>query len=665
MMVAATYYFIYISDFILGIKIFSTFKKNQTMKKTFILISALVCAFTNSSKAQTISTIAGTGVKSFSGDSGPATAADIHAPWGVATDASGNVYFTDYYNYRVRKISTSGIISTIAGTGTPGFSGDGGPATLAQFESVAGVCVDKTGNIYISENLGHRIRKIDVGGIITTVAGNGTAGSTGDGGPAIIAEISNPNEVFVDGTGNVYIPDQGGRVRKVNTSGIISTIAGTGVGGYSGDGGPATLAKISLPNDVYVDAAGNVYFAEYINNVIRKVNTSGIISTIAGTSVGGYSGDGGPATAAKLKGPAGVDMIGGEIIFCDAENSVIRKINATGIISTIAGTGVKTYTGDGGPATAYALNRPNKSAHDAAGNIYIADIDNDRIRKITSANNLPAFLDGTTKPLMLCQGSSVNYSSLVSVSDVDVAQTETWSTGTAPSHGTIISSYSAVSTGGTLTPVGLTYTPVSTFAGLDTFVIQLSDGTSTIFDTIYVTVNVKPDAGIIKGYDSVCAGASKTFSDAMAGGTWSSSNSTIATIDPSTGKATGKAAGIDTINYIVINDNGCRDTASFTVKVKAKSGCVDVVEKIASPYADDITVYPNPSTGAFSLLISSYSNKDASMAIYNIAGFKIMTAQVMTNVKKDIQLDVPAGIYLLQISTDQGIITRKLVFGVQ
>ncbi len=636
------------------------------MKKTCIIIGVLVCALTNSSTAQTISTIAGTGVKSFSGDSGPATAADMHAPWGVATDASGNVYLTDCLNNRVRKISTAGIITTIAGTGTSGYGGDGGPATAALFKGVAGVCVDKSGNVYISENSGQRIRKIDVSGIITTIAGTGIAGSTGDGGPATLAQIGNPNEVFVDGYGNVYIPDQGGaRIRKVNTAGIISTIAGSGTTGYSGDGGPATLAKINLPNDVYADAAGNVYFAEYINNVIRKVNTAGVISTIAGTGTAGYSGDGGPATSAKLKGPAGVDMVGGEIVFCDAENSVLRKINAAGIISTIAGTGVKTYTGDGTPATAYALNRPNKSAHDAAGNIYIADIDNDRIRKITSTNNAPAFLDGTTKPLALCQGSTANYSSLVSVSDVDVAQTETWSTGTAPSHGTISSSYSAVSTGGTLTPVGLTYTPVSSFAGLDTFVIQLSDGTSTIFDTIYVTVNVKPDAGLIIGSDSICAGTIKTFSDAMAGGAWSSSNSTIATIDPSTGKVTGKAAGIDTINYIVISDNGCSDTASFTVKVKSKSGCVDAVETVATSQADDFTVYPNPSTGAFSLLISSYSNKGASMTIYNIAGLKIMTTQVMTNVKKDIQLDVPSGIYLLQVGTDQSILTRKLVIGAQ
>lgn len=639
------------------------------MKKTIttILSTVTMCCFLANGQAQTISTIAGTGVAGFSGDGGSATAADIKYPWGIALDKAQNLYFTDNGNNRVRMINTTtGVITSIAGTGSSGSSGDGGPATAATFQGVSGIAIDKFGNIFLSENKGHRIRKIDPAGIISTYAGS-IAGFGGDGGPATAAKITSPNEVAVDTFGNVYIPDQSNnRVRMVNTSGIISTIAGIGVGGYSGDGGPATSAKISIPNDIFVAQNGSVFIAENTNAVVRMINTSGIISTFAGTGIVGFSGDGSPATSAKMNGLAGIYLNKFvEMLVCDQDNNRIRKVDASGIINTIAGTGTPGYSGDGGMATATNLYRPNKVIQDIYGNIYIADLENNRIRKINNTNNLPAFLDGTTKPLALCQGSTANYSSLVSVSDVDIAQTETWSAGTAPSHGTISSSYSAISTGGTLTPVGLTYTPVSSFAGLDTFVIQLSDGTSTIFDTIYVTVNAKPDAGIIIGNDSICAGTIKTLSDAMAGGAWSSSNSTIATIDPSIGKLTGKAAGIDTINYIVISDNGCSDTASFTVKVKSKSGCVDVVESVATSQADDLTVYPNPSTGAFSLLISSYSNKGASMTIYNIAGLKIMTTQVITNVKKDIQLDVPSGIYLLQVGTDQSIITRKLVIGAQ
>lgn len=640
------------------------------MKKTIttILRTVTMCCFLANGQAQTISTIAGTGVAGFSGDGGSATAADIKYPWGISINRGGDLFFSDNGNYRIRKISIAGIITTIAGTGVSGFAGDGGPATSAEFKGVAGVAADKFGNIYVSDNLDHRIRKIDAAGNISTVAGTGLPGSSGDGGPATAAQISGPNEVAVDTFGNVYIPDQGShRIRKINTSGIITTIVGTGVIGWTGDGGLATAAEIDFPNDISVDDAGNIYFTDHGYHIVRKVNTAGVISTIAGVGTSGFFGDGGPATNAKMYHVGGVAAYNsGEVIFCDVDNNRLRKIDAAGIITTIAGNGTPGYIGDGMAATATQLNRPHKPVYDKYGNIYITDINNSRIRKITALPNVaPAFVDGSTKTLSVCQGIAKDISYMFAITDPDIAQTETWSTGTAPSHGTISSSYSAISTGGTLTPVGLTYTPVSSFAGLDTFVIQLSDGTSTIFDTIYVTVNAKPDAGIIIGNDSICAGTIKTFSDAMAGGAWSSSNSTIATIDPFTGKVTGKAAGIDTINYIVTSDNGCSDTASFTVKVKSKSGCVDAVETVASSQADDFTVYPNPSTGAFSLLISSYSNKGASMTIYNIAGLKIMTTQVMTNVKKDIQLDVPSGIYLLQVGTDQSILTRKLVIGAQ
>ncbi|MCW3123222.1 MAG: repeat containing protein, partial [Flavipsychrobacter sp.] len=479
------------------------------MKRTFttVLSTVIMCCSLANVQAQTISTIAGTGVSGFSGDGGPATAAQLNLPWGMALDKAQNLYVTDCSNNRVRMISTSGVITTIAGTGVSGYGGDGGPATTAQFQGVSGIAIDKYGNIFLSENTGHRIRKIDPAGIITTYAGS-VSGFGGDGGAATAAKISSPNEVAVDTFGNVYIPDQSNnRVRKVTTSGIISTIAGTSSSGYSGDGGAATNAKMFLPNDIVVSPSGDVYVAENINNVIRMITPAGIISTFAGTNILGFSGDGGPATAAKVHGLAGLCLNGaGEMLLCDQDNQRIRKIDASGIINTIAGTGVSGFSGDGGMATSANIKRPNKVIEDKFGNIYIADMDNHRIRKITAVpipNVAPAFVDGSTKTVFACQGVATDISYMFSITDPDLAQTETWSAGTAPAHGSLAASYTTTSTGGTLIPTGIIYTPAGTYSGTDVFTVEISDGTATIIATVNVTVNPMPSIGVITGIDSV------------------------------------------------------------------------------------------------------------------------------------------------------------------
>jgi len=304
-------------------------KKN----KLFIVILAIVFIGFKSLTAQpyNIYTVAGNGVSGYSGDGGAATAAKLTLPAGVATDASGNVYVCDLWNNRIREVNTSGIISTFAGNGTGSYSGDGGPATAATLSSPYGVAVDASGNIYIADYNNNRIRKVNTSGIISTFAGNGTAGYSGDGGAATAATISSPFDVAVDASGNVYFSDTGNDViRKVNTSGIISTIAGNGTTGFSGDGGLATAAELNFPRGVAVDASGNVYIADASNNRIRKVNTSGIISTIAGNGGGGFSGDGGLATAAALNGPAGVAVdASGHIYISDANNYRVRELKST------------------------------------------------------------------------------------------------------------------------------------------------------------------------------------------------------------------------------------------------------------------------------------------------------------------------------------------------
>ena len=363
------------------------------MKPKIILYIIAVLFFDFSIHAQNISTYAGNGISGYSGDGGLATLAKLFDPWAIAVDLGGNVYISDGGNNRLRKVNTSGIITTIAGTGVLGYSGDGGPATLAKLNGPVGVAVDASGNIYIAEPFNNRIRKINSSGVITTIAGNGNLGYSGDGGLATLAEMNFPTGVAVDAAGNIYIGDQGNNcIRKVNTGGIITTIAGSGPGGYSGDGGPATLALLSTPAGVAVDAAGNVFIGDLGNQRIRKIDTGGIISTIAGTGVQGFSGDGAAATLAQLNQPAGVSVdSSGNVYIADFTNSRIRKINSSGIISTIAGTGVQGYAGDGGAATLAQLNQPYGVAVDVTGNIFIADYFNQRIRKInapTGVNDL-------------------------------------------------------------------------------------------------------------------------------------------------------------------------------------------------------------------------------------------------------------------------------------
>lgn len=333
-----------------------------------------------------ITTFAGNGSYGSTGDGGLAVDAGLEQPQGLFVDGSGNLYIADPAGNVVRKVSSStGIISTIAGTGTQGYSGDGGPATSAQLNSPIAVTLDGAGNVYITDN--NRIRKVNGStGIITTVVGTGAAGYSGDGGPATSATV-NPGGVAFDSSGNLIVVDTGNNVvRQVSAStGIITTIAGMGFNGYTGDGGPATQAELDNPISVAFDSGGNLYIADLKNNVIRKVSAStGIISTVVGNGIAGFQGDGGPAASSELNGPVVVVTDAADNLYIsDCYNNVIRAVSAsTGVISTIAGDGTAGYAGDGGPATSAELYNPHGFAFDSAGGFYIGDWENHRVRVV-------------------------------------------------------------------------------------------------------------------------------------------------------------------------------------------------------------------------------------------------------------------------------------------
>ncbi len=357
----------------------------------FFLFFFLACS--HSLTCQTINLYAGfPGSAGSSGDGGQAISARFDYPGGTVSDKEGNLFIADVNNHVVRKVSPSGIISTVAGDGTFGYSGDGGPATSAKLWDPTNVAIDSIGNLYILEYANSVVRKVDKQGIISTIAGIGTRGYSGDGGPAILARLNGPCDLHIDKAGNIYIADKfNAVVRKINTSGIISTVAGnagtlvmyTG----TGDGRPATEVHL-LPYAIATDNAGNLYIAEGADAVIRKVDNSGIISTFAGNRTFGYSGDGGSATLAQFAFNSPSDIAfddAGNLYAADYGNQVIRKVNTSGIISTIAGIPNQYGTsGDGGPALSAKLWFPKYLSVDSCNNFFITDPTNQTIRKVSS-----------------------------------------------------------------------------------------------------------------------------------------------------------------------------------------------------------------------------------------------------------------------------------------
>ena len=346
---------------------------------------------------QVITTIAGNGVYGYSGDGGLGTAAQVKSPLAVITDNTGNVFFVDDNNNRIRRVdAATGIITTVAGNGTYGYTGDGGPATAAEFASPIAVGLDAAGNLYIADQFAQVIRRVDVvTGIITTVVGNGTTGYSGDGGPATAAVLNFPVGLAVNLAGDLFIIDSGNfRVRRVDAAtGIITTVAGNGTAGTSGDGGPATSAQLLDNENLTVDLQGNLYIAGGVSAYrVRRVDAvTGIITTVAGNGGIGYTGDGGPATSATFNYPGSVALdSSGNLYIGDEMNEVIRKVDmSTGIITTVVGSGAPGYCGDSIPALSACLSHPENVCVSALGDMFIADTNNYRVRKVSNIVHIP------------------------------------------------------------------------------------------------------------------------------------------------------------------------------------------------------------------------------------------------------------------------------------
>jgi hypothetical protein len=625
------------------------------MKKILSFVFIVLALSFNSHAQNILTTVVGTGVLGYTGDGGPATAASMGGAYYVHCARNGNYYFV--YEDELRMVDPAGIIHSVAGLDfTIGYTGDGGPASAALVNFPYCVTSDTAGNLYIGDDGNHVIRKINTAGIITTIAGDGVMAYGGDGGPATMASLKDCTGMVTDKHGNLYFADQGShRIRKIDAAGIITTVAGNGIAGFSGEGGPATAAQLKYPFDVDIDTFGNLYIVDNGNSRIRKVDASGMIMTVAGSTTGGYSGDGGPATLAKLM-PVGITVDkAGNLFIADNTNNRVRMVNTVGIITTIAGTGAAGFSDDCNNPLLGQLKWVRKVALDSSGNIYIADAGNFRIRKI-SRNVTPLIPAGPTQSLHLCKNAPpYSIDSWLGVIDSNTGQALNWAVLTAPAHGAYAGAYSGSAASGLTTPSGLYYTPNTGYQGTDTFRLTVTDCSNKV-DTMSILIYVYDTAigaGTITGVDTVCIGHSITLTDTIAGGIW---NATNANATVATGVVTGVTPGTVTIRYIL--SNTClSDTATHVVAVKA---CPNEIINATSTVAT-LRLWPNPNDGSFSITVSSASDEEAKIIITDIIGKRVKELITNSNRSTHIKLDAPPGLYFVTAQTSNAVWSTKLM----
>ncbi len=593
------------------------------------LFTSLAIAAGVYAQAQMITTIAGTGSGTYAGDGGAATAASLYNPVGTAVDAAGNVYVADLSNNRIRMISAAtGVITTIAGTGAAGFGGDGGPASAAILASPTGVCVDPAGNLYIADYANNRIRKVTaISGqvtpscTITTIAGTGTYGYNTNTNP-LLTNFSGPYSVEMDRNTNLYIADAGNnRVRMISAfSGNISSIAGTGAAGSTGDGLAATSALLNRPTDIAFDTLGNIYIADFNNNRVRVILASDSkIYAYAGNGTAGYAGDGSAASLAHLNKPVNLAFDGANnlLYISDFGNNRVRMVNRSNfVIKTIIGTGTgagtstANYAGDGGPDTLAEVSGPSGLALDGAGNLYLADDYNNRVRKVclnrtaitTSGNHSICF--GTTTTLT-----------------AHGAGTYTWSANAGNATTSTVSLGPTATTG---------YTISGTSFGC------------SMMATTTVTVNSLPNNGVTVSNTVLTAMATPATYQ------WIDCNMHTAISGQTSQSYTATVAG----SYaVVLTNNGCTDTS--TCRVITFTG----VEELSAGLAR-LRIYPNPSKGSFTIETSITGTQQ--VQVCDVTGNEVLSREINGTSVIDAGT-LPGGVYMVSISGSRGKTACRLV----
>ena len=616
----------------------------MTKHSSFCFLLLLCCV---SVSAQTINNFAGGGIAL--GDGGPATAAQVALPACGSFDAAGNYYFLQ--GGRIRKINTDGMINTVAGMTTTGYSGDSGPATSAEIRP-GWVRVDSSGNIFIADYYNYRVRKVDAAtGIIHTIAGSGIPTHTGDGGLAVDATLV-PNDLCIDRYGNIYVEDSA-RIRKIDTAGIITTIAGTGVGGFSGDNGLATAAKIVTSYDMCFDNEGNLYFGDGGGVWIRKIDmATGIITTIAGTGNYLYNGDDIHADSAQFKEYGLAFDANDNLFIADYGNERIRMIDNVGIIHTVAGTGVSGYSGDGGAATSAKISYPEGVAIDVCGNVYIADFNNNRIRKITYPPSPITLTNAITAPTdTTCASTPITYTAATTTSSGAV--TYQWYVNGTAIPGATASTYN--------------YTPANadSIRCIDT---ATSPCTSAVTSSNSIIMSVTPITTptiTVSAPAAAAVGSTVTVNSvvvpiAIGAGSYSINwynNSTLFSTTAAPTTTYTKPPGTDHITATIVPGKGCYDsiTSAAAIVTASTTGVRNTFVTVSPPNG----VYPNP---VKDLLYVDEVSTEAVYKIRSIIGSLFQQGALQQGSNPINVKDLPAGVYMLEVVYPSGDrVTNKIV----
>ena len=640
-------------------QLFNLFWSMKFRLRTCILFFLFFIYISNVS-AQIITTVAGSGVSGFSGDGGPATMAAFWGPSGVAADKNNNLYIADNDNNRIRKVDAiTGIITTVAGNGSYAFAGDGGPAISASLKAPTGVAIDAGGNIYIADYYNQRIRKVDaLTGVITTIAGNGSVGFGGDGGPAVSANIWLPTGVAVDAGNNVYIADWANhRIRKVDAlTGVITTIAGNGVAGFSGDGSLAISAELNQPYGISLDAGRNLYIADYVNNRIRKVAAgTGIISTVAGSGNQGYNGDGLSGLSTNLTAPTGVTIdIFGNLYIADLSQRVLRMDAATGIITTIAGNGIQGFSGDGGPAASAQLSNSWGVFITGNGDLYIADLNNERVRKVALC--FPPFISSLPVNATFCSGGNANFEIRATG-----AVSYQWqiNTNTGWQNLTDDPNYSRTNTD------SLNLINIGFGLNGSEYRCEVSNGCGNIQsgpDTLTVALSVTPSLEIKSSSTSVCKDSAIVFTAIPTNeGALPSFQWKVNGIDSQTGLTSytnNHLKNGDTVSCLMTSNAVCAilpTAISNSIQVLVTSQCNCVLD-------EQTKIYP---TLFYNILIIDKATTECEvrMNLYNILGQSLIKNMLIQNGVNEINLSVlAAGMYFCVFcSGDKVLRTEKIL----